>query len=297
MRKGTNRISARTCDRATIARMAQLSVGRQPSLVRPLELTSLLLRSGRPLSAGLAGALSFATVWIRSGFSQRAVLVGFVMWTVTMFGFVINDIFDFEKDVAARVRRPIAMGLLSRQMALVFAIVLLLVVWSLCPAVGSANAVVMRTVLALVLYTPFARHLPLFKGVYVAGLSLAPLYYASIISHVNFPGAAYGLLALFIFGRETLMDAHEIVDDRRAGVRTIAVWLGQTEARRLGTVMMILSLVGLNLVARGVMGRTLAKLAVASLFCIFVWPRVEERTRISFSRLPMLAAALALVSA
>jgi len=156
--------------------------------------------------------------------------------------------------------------------------------------------VVMLTVLALVLYTPSARRLPLLKGLYVAGLSLVPLYYASVISHVNFSRAAYGLLALFIFGRETLMDAHEIADDRRAGMRTMAIFLGQPEARRLGVVMMILSLACLNLVARGALGKTLAILSVASLFCVLVWPHAEEGTRISFSRLPMLAAALALVS-
>src|SRR5580765_7443170 len=114
MHKGPNRISDRRV-RITIAHMAQLSVGRQSGLARPFKLSTFFLRSGRPLSAGLAGALSFATTWIRSGFSEKGVLVGFVMWTVTMFGFVINDIFDFEKDVAANVRRPIAMGLLSRQ--------------------------------------------------------------------------------------------------------------------------------------------------------------------------------------
>jgi 4-hydroxybenzoate polyprenyltransferase len=277
--------------------MVQLIVGRQLSLARQIKLTALLLRSDRPLSAGLAGALSLATVWIRSGFSEKAILVGFVMWTITMLGFVINDIFDFEKDVAASVRRPIAMGSLSRQAALFFVIFLLLVVWSLCAAVGSGTSVVMLTVLALVLYTPVARQAPLLKGLYVAGLSLVPLYYASVISHVNFSSAAYGLLALFIFGRETLMDAHEIADDQRAGMRTMAILLGQPEARQLGAVMMILSLAGLNLLARGVLGKTLAILSVASLFCVLFWPHAEEGTRISFSRLPMLAAALALVSA
>ena len=249
--------------------MIRPSVDQRLSLARHFRLPVLLLRSGRPLSAGLAGALSLAAVWIRSGFFERAVLVGLVMCTVTMFGFVINGILDFEKDVAATVRRPIAMGSLSRQRALMFAVSLLLVVWALCAAVSSGSTVVMLTVLSLVLYTPSARHLPLLKGLYVAGLSMTPLYYASVTSHVNFSGAAYALLALFIFGREMLMDAHEIADDRRAGIRTMAVSLGQSEARRLG----------------------------AGVMCVFVWPRVEEGRRIAFSRLPMLAAALALVSA
>jgi 4-hydroxybenzoate polyprenyltransferase len=274
----------------------------QPGIDRKLSLTShfrlpaLLLRSTRPFSAGLAGALSLAAVWIRSGFSERGILVGLAMCTVTMFGFVINDIFDFEKDAAAGVCRPIASGLLSRKLAFLFAILLLLALCWLSAAVSSGSAVLMLTVVALVLYTPSARHAPLLKGFYVAGLCLAPLYYASVVSHVNFSGAAYALLALFVFGRETLMDAHEIAGDQKAGLRTIAVALGQSDARWLGAVTMIVSLACLNLVARGVVGRTSAVLSIVALLCVLFWPRVAEGRRIAFSRLPMLAAAVALVS-
>lgn len=218
------------------------------------------------------------------------------MCTVTMFGFVVNDIFDFEKDAAAAVCRPIAMGALSRQSALVFAVFLFFIVCGLSAAVGRGSTVVMLTVVALVLYSPFARHLPLLKGVFVAGLALVPLYYASVVSQVNFSGAAYALLGLFIIGRETLMDAHEVPGDRLAGLRTTAAILGQADARRLGASMMIVSMACLNLVARGVVGRTAAILSVVALLYVLFWPRLEDGKRIAFSRLPMLAAAVALVS-
>jgi 4-hydroxybenzoate polyprenyltransferase len=266
------------------------------AMANHLRLPALLLRSARPLSSGLAGALSLAAVGTRSGFSECSVLVGLAMCAVTMFGFVVNDILDFEKDAAAGVARPIAMGSLSRRSALIFAIFLLLVVCGLSAAVGSGRTVLVLTVVALVLYTPFARHLPLLKGLYVAGLALTPLYYASVVSHANFSGAAYALLALFVFGRETLMDAHEVLGDQRAGLRTIAAALGQSDARWLGAGMMFVSMAGLNLVTRGVLGRTSAILSIVSLLCVLFWPRVDDGRRIAFSRLPMLAAAVALVS-
>lgn len=276
--------------------MIQPRVNRELSLASHFRLPALLLRSTRPLSSGLAGGLALAAVWIRSELSERAVFVGLAMCNVTMFGFVINDILDFDKDVVAGVRRPIAMGSLSRKMALTFSVFLLLVLCWLSAAVGSGSIVLTLTVLALILYTPSARYLPLLKGFYVAGLCLAPLYYASVISHVSFSGTAYALLALFVFGRETVMDAHEIAGDRQAGLKTIAVALGQSDARWLGAAMMIVALACLNFVARGVVGRTSAILSVSSLLCVLVWPGVDEGRRIAFSRLPMLAAAVALVS-
>ena len=261
-----------------------------------LVLPSLLLRSARPLSSGLGGALSLAAVAMRSGISNQSVLVGLAMCAVTMFGFVVNDVLDFEKDAAAAVGRPIAMGTLSRRNALIFAVFLLLVGYILSAAVGSGGTVLMLTVAALVLYTPFARHLPLLKGCYVAGLALTPLYYASVVSHVEFSGAAYALLALFVFGRETLMDAHEIRGDRLAGLRTIASALGKSDAHRLGAGIMILSMVCLSLLTRGAVGRTAAVLAIVSISCILFWPRMDDGRRIALSRFPMLVAAVALVS-
>lgn len=218
------------------------------------------------------------------------------MFTVTMFGFVINDILDFEKDAAAGVQRPIATGAISSQTALVFAGFLLVGACWLSAAVGSGGSVLTLAVLALVLYTPSARRMPLLKGLYVAGLCMAPLYYASVVGQTNFSGAAYVLLALFVLGREILMDAHEIAGDRQAGLRTVAEALGPSKTRRLGAAMMIASLAWLNFVAPGILGKTLAILSLASLVFVLYWPIRDEERRIAFTRLPMLAAAIALVS-
>lgn len=276
--------------------MVQSSLDRERNLSSHFKFAVLLLRSARPLSAGVAGGLSLAAIWIRSGFSERCVLAGLAMFTVTMFGFVINDILDFEKDAAAGVQRPIATGAISSQTALVFAGFLLVGACWLSAAVGSGGSVLTLAVLALVLYTPSARRMPLLKGLYVAGLCMAPLYYASVVGQTNFSGAAYVLLALFVLGREILMDANEIAGDRQAGLRTVAEALGPSNTRRLGAAMMIASLAWLNFVAPGILGKTLAILSLASLVFVLYWPIRDEERRIAFTRLPMLAAAIALVS-
>jgi 4-hydroxybenzoate polyprenyltransferase len=266
------------------------------SFITRFRVPVLLMRSGRPFSSIIAGALSMAAVWIHSGFSTRAVLVGLAMSVATMFGFVINDILDYDKDAAAGVQRPIAMGVLSRPAALVFSLFLVLVVWTLSTAVGSGRNVLAVTTLALLLYTPFARRMPLLKGAYVACLCTLPLSYASAVDCANPSWQAYVVLALWIVGRETLMDAHEIEGDRKAGMMTPAVALGQVHARRLGVAIMIVATMWLIGVARGLFGKSLAIVSIMSLLCVLLWPQVEEDRRIAFSRLPMLAAALAVAN-
>ena len=257
----------------------------------------LMVASGRPFPSVIAGALSLSVVWVHHGSSTRAILVGLVMSVATMFGFVVNDIIDYRKDASARVKRPIATDSLSRTTAFMFSVCLLLLVWLLSALLGKGSSVMTMTVLALILYTPFARCMPLFKGLYVAGLCLLPLYYASAVSDVSASWRAYAVLVFFIVGRETLMDAHEMVGDRQAGMATIAVALGRTHARHIGIAMMIAATVCLVWVAQGFLGKSLAFLANITLLSVLRWPQVEEGRRIELSRVPMLVAALAVASA
>jgi 4-hydroxybenzoate polyprenyltransferase len=257
----------------------------------------LMIRSGRPFSSVIAGALSLSAVWMHGGFSIRAILMGLAMWVVTMFGFVINDIFDYNKDATAGVIRPIATNSLSRPAALMFSATLLVVAWLLSALVVNGMTVMVLTALALILYTPFAQCLPLLKGLYVAGLCLFPLYYASTVSDVRASWRAYAVLMLFVAGRETLMDADEVEGDRHAGMRTIAVALGRTHARHIGIAMMIAATACLIWVAQGLLGKGLAILSNIMLLSLLRWRNVEEGRRLQLSRVPMLLAALAVASA
>jgi len=276
--------------------MIPTGAARHLSFAGWLKLPALLLRSARPLSSAIAGTVSLTAVMLRTRRPILAALAGLAMFTVTMFGFVVNDIFDFKKDVAAGVQRPIATCDLSRHGALFFAIFLLLAAACLSALINSGGGILALTIVALVLYTPCARHIPLSKGVYVAALCLSPLYYAAVVTRSNASLAAYAVLALFVLGRESMMDAHELDGDRQANIKTIAVLLGQPVSRWLGAAMMVVSLSCLNLVARGAVGRTAALLSVLSLLCVLAWPRIDEGRRVSLSRLPMLAAAVAVAS-
>ena len=263
---------------------------------RKSHLFAALYGSTRPISSGVAGLLSFAAVWLRGGPLKQAFLAGLTMCLVTMFGFVLNDVLDYEKDVAAGVLRPISAGELLRRAALAFGSFLLVSACVIAWVIGPGAPLLLLTAVALIAYTPLARRIPLLKGVYVAALCLTPLAYGAVISRARVPGVAYAVDAAFVWGREILMDADEIAGDQLAGMRTVAVILGASFTRRLAILVMVMSLICLNLVARGPLGTVAAAFSVGSLVCILAWPAVRESTRVGLTRISMLAAALALAS-
>jgi 4-hydroxybenzoate polyprenyltransferase len=254
-----------------------------------------LLECARPLSSLVAGIMSAAVVTQqRAAVSRLGIIAGLAMCTVTMFGFVINDIFDYQKDVNAGVRRPIAQGRLSRTSGLLLAAALLLVACLLSAWIGAGGRVLASTTLALILYSPVARSLPLVKGAYVAALCSGALYYGSAVSGAEYSWLTYAMLAGFVLGREIFMDSDELEGDRDAGIPTIAVLLGQVPTRWLGACVMILAATGIVLIAAGRVGKTAALAAFVSILGILAWPRVEDSTRIHLSRFSMLLGAVAL---
>lgn len=246
----------------------------------------------RPMSSLVAGTLSSAVLWTRTGLSARGLLAGLAMFTLTAFGFVINDILDYQKDAAAGVTRPVATGRLSRGTALLFAIALLLFTYAVSVLVGSGGMVLAVTALALVLYTPAARYLPMLKGLYVAALCITPLYYASAVGRVQYAWPSYGLLAAFVVGREALMDANEAHGDLRAGMVTVAVAIGEARTKRIATCIMALSLAAGVIAATDGFSRAALTVALLSLLCVINWPHLDDSTRVELSRIPMLAAAV-----
>jgi len=246
------------------------------------------------MSSLIPGFLSWAVVFVKAGFSLRGVLAGLAMCTLTAFGFQVNDILDFRKDQAAGIQRPIATEIISRSGAMVFALALLAVTFALSAWIDAGGRVLAVTAIALVLYTPSARTLPLIKGLYVAGLCAVPLYYGSQISATHYPWPSYALLAMFIVGREALMDANEMRGDRGAGMMTIAVLFGAARAKWGGVWAMALSMAIFAAVFSATIARLSAAAALVSLLCVFLWPQLDDDKRVEWSRIPMLAGAVAI---
>lgn len=251
------------------------------------------LQSTRPGASLVAGMLSSGVAVARTGFHVRGLWIGLAMWCVTAFGFVINDILDYDKDKAAGVDRPVAQDSLSRGHAALLALFLLLLAFGISAGLRAGGGVLAATVIALILYTYVTRHLTLFKGLYVAVLCIAPLYYAAVVVHAHYPPVLCAMTAVFIFGREMLMDANEMAGDRNAGLVTLAAAMGQRWSRGMGACLMAAALAWLTVASESVVGRSAAALSFVMILLVLAWPRVREDKRIALSRLPMFAAAVA----
>lgn len=253
-----------------------------------------MLESTRPISSLVPGTVACVAVFARQGMCVRGLLAGLAMYSLTAFGFQVNDILDYAKDRVAGVSRPIPRGALSRRAAALFAVALLLMTFALSAWVGAGGGVLAATAVALMLYTLSAKKLPLIKGLYVAALCIAPLYYGAQVNGAPYAWPPYLLLSLFIVGREALMDSNEIAGDRSAGMITVAVVFGELRTKRAGNLVMVLSVAVLAGIAPGGVARIAALTALISLLCVLAWPRIDDAKRIALSRIPMLAAAVAL---
>jgi len=216
------------------------------------------------------------------------------MTFLAAFGFIVNDIFDYHKDRAAGVRRPIATGALSRAGAQWLAVAMLFCAGLSSGIVGSGGATVGATAALLLLYSPIAQRFPLCKDAYVAVLCCALLWYGATAGNAQFPWTSYAALACFVLGREVLMDSEELPDDSRAGMRTIAVILGPRRVAGMGQSLMLLAAASLVVIVHGSLAKSASAVTLVSLIWIFAWPGLDRGSRIGLSRLPMLLGSVAL---
>jgi len=207
--------------------------------IPPRGLPRAMLASTRPASSTAAGLLCALALLTATHQIGQALLAGMSVLLVTMFGFVLNDVLDVDKDRAAKVTRPIATGALSLPSAICVAVLLLLGGMA-CGGFLPYAWFLAIIAAALVAYTPFARAVPVAKGLFTALLCITPLRYASLIGSFRFPIAGYITLGCFVLGREALMDGLEARGDARAGMRTIAVRLGAKRTATIGRIVMCL---------------------------------------------------------
>ncbi|HKO55809.1 MAG TPA: UbiA family prenyltransferase [Thermoanaerobaculia bacterium] len=247
----------------------------------------------RPLPSLAAGLLAFAA----AGSTEAGISAGLgaiAMTGITMFGFVVNDIFDEVKDRRANVQRPLSLGLISRSAAATLAVVLAGAVHAM--AAQLSDVVMAATVAlctALVLYTAFARLLPGLKGLYTAILACAPLWYGHLISGRAIHLHSYVLLAAFVLGRELLMDVVEREDDWRAGMRTVPFILGVAWTARLGIMLVGGAAFGLLAISESRVAYVLAASTVAGLIYVALASSWPPSRRIAATRPLMILGALA----
>lgn len=252
-------------------------------------------QSTRPLPSVAAGVLTFFTCG-GIGVFYAAAVSAMAVTAVTMFGFVVNDLFDQEKDRRAGVPRPLALNLISRSMAVATAVfaAALAHLFAACLSTAALAATVCLCV-ALVCYTGFARLAPTMKGLYTAALACSPLWYAHLVSGREVSIHFYVILSAFVLGRELLMDVVERQDDFAAGMRTLPFVLGPAATTRFGVALIACAALGLIFTANSTIAYAFSAATAVSLVWVAATNAAPAR-KIAITRPIMLIGAFALVA-
>ena len=173
-----------------------------------------------------------------------AASVGLPFLLACMGGFALNDYFDVEKDRTNRPYRALPRGLLAPRTVLAASMVLLAV----SGAVGLAAAESLvdlslygGTIVGLVAYNAILRRAAVLKAPYTGFLSSLPFIFVAVKFGRPAALTVFPLtVALFITGRELWMDIHDVDGDRRQGIRTLPLLIGDVSASWIGCAALML---------------------------------------------------------
>ena len=194
-----------------------------------------------------------------------------------MAGFVLNDIFDEERDRLNHPDRPIPSGRFSPVSAT------LLYFGLLATALLAAKVFVPDEQLFLYLtfallfsnYNFLVEKAPLLKNAYVAAVSIIPVWI--VADFLSLDGTRYALAAallLFIFGREVLMD----VVDMRGDGPTLAKRLGAPVSVKLGFALQGVAILSLVIQSTSAIhALSIGTMLVGMGVFIYMWRKERQR--------------------
>jgi geranylgeranylglycerol-phosphate geranylgeranyltransferase len=194
-----------------------------------------LVELTRPINAVAAGALTFIGAFVVGGLDSQgavAAAVGATVFAVAA-GNTMNDYFDREIDRINQPDRAIPRGAVTPREALAFSLVLFAgaVAFALTlPLLAVAIAVV--NLLALVAYTELFKGLPGVGNAVVGYLGGSTfLFGAAAVGRITDAVVVlFALAALSTVAREIVKDVEDVAGDRREGLNTLPIAVGERSA-------------------------------------------------------------------
>ncbi|UCH10343.1 MAG: geranylgeranylglycerol-phosphate geranylgeranyltransferase [Fidelibacterota bacterium] len=176
--------------------------------------------------------------------------IGWTIATVMLYNAAanaLNDYFDYPIDKINRPARPLASGVLPRNMGWVLALVLFIGgTFTAFQLPTTAQIVAIAIALPLmVLYTPLFKGLPLVGNLVVAViLGLAFLFAGAAFGHLALMWTPFGLAAGFTLLREAVKDIEDVAGDTGGGVGTLPVRWGVPPAVKTAQILTLLLMFG-----------------------------------------------------
>ncbi|QCJ48174.1 geranylgeranylglycerol-phosphate geranylgeranyltransferase [Haloprofundus sp. MHR1] len=208
-----------------------------------------LLDLTRPGNTVAAALLTVTGVFVAApeailGGQREALAAVAATACATAAGNAVNDYFDREIDRINRPDRAIPRGAVSPRGALVFSLALFLaavVATAALPFVAIAIAV--TNLLALVAYTKLFKGLPGVGNAVVAYLTGSTfLFGAASVGWVSDALVLFLLAAVATFTREVVKDVEDVDGDRKQGLRTLPIVVGERRALWIGVAAIALAI-------------------------------------------------------
>jgi geranylgeranylglycerol-phosphate geranylgeranyltransferase len=206
-----------------------------------------LLELTRPVNAVAAGMLTFIGAFVAGGLEMGVAVAAAVGATAlaTAAGNAMNDYFDREIDSINQPDRPIPRGAVTPRTALWFSVALFagaVVLALVLPPIAIAIAVV--NLLALVAYTELFKGLPGVGNLVVGYLGGSTfLFGAAAVGRITEAVIVlFALAALSTVAREIVKDVEDIAGDRREGLRTLPIAIGERPALWLAAALLAVAL-------------------------------------------------------
>jgi 4-hydroxybenzoate polyprenyltransferase len=258
---------------------------------------SNFLFSCRPITSFLSGILAFIILFQNTGLVVSSMIKVIPIIVVTMLGFVFNDLYDIQKDKLANKNRPITTGELSKKTAITFAVITSILMLSFELLVNNIYSfyLILGTLIAVILYSPFSKAIPLLKIVYTAFLCCAPLLYGYLVSGINVELIKFLPILLFIIGRELWLDEIDLIGDLKANIKTLAYYLGKKKSIFLAFTLMFLSSGFIFLSEPSYLAIIFSVFSVFSLLICLIFIRFNENVAVNISRVSMLLGMFALM--
>jgi len=219
---------------------------------RPMMINAIgrLMRLENSAMAGIAVLVGFIVAGGSGGlaggnFENAAplILAAASAFLITGAGNAINDYFDREIDRRNAPHRPIPAGMISPEDALAVSVALFIfgVVLAFFVNIG---CLLLAALNSLILYA-YAKHLKgsiLFGNLGVSYLTGSTFVYGGLAAGNALVTFFLFLLAFFAnLGREIIGDVEDILGDKKAGIRTMAMTLGPHKSWLAGSAMIILA--------------------------------------------------------
>jgi geranylgeranylglycerol-phosphate geranylgeranyltransferase len=201
----------------------------------------------RPINAVAAGALTFIGAFVAGGLTSTVAVGAAVGATVlaTAAGNAMNDYFDRDIDRINQPDRPIPRGAVTPREALWFSLILFagaVVLALTLPLAAIAIAVV--NLLALVAYTELFKGLPGVGNLVVGYLGGSTfLFGAAAVGRITEAVVVlFALAGLSTVAREIIKDVEDIAGDRREGLNTLPIAIGERPALWLAVSLLAVAL-------------------------------------------------------